>query len=248
MSQDAERMFPIVIRQISAFCHEHANPELVTKYSRYFREGYDAFGLNDKQVHELADSIADSFSLDTMSLFPLGLQLFQSGKYEFGSIAILLLEKQAKHFDESCLEGVRNWFDAGVNNWAHSDVLCTRITPLFLQNGIVELSAFDEWRSSVSRWTRRAVPVTMLCLRKSHNPDALLSFIDGMMGDEERVVHQGLGWFLRELWKLHPSVVEAFLLKHKDHCARLIIQYATEKMSAQMKQNYKKTKAVRSKK
>jgi 3-methyladenine DNA glycosylase AlkD len=248
MTQDVKSLFPNVSRQMSAFCHANANPDLVRKYARYFREGYDAFGLNDKQVHELADSIAEGFGLDIKDILSLGLQLFESGKYEFGSVAILLLKKQAKHFDKSCLEGVRNWFDAGVNNWAHSDVLCSHITPLFLQNDIVELSAFEAWRCSASRWTRRAVPVTMLCLRKSHHPESLLNFIDCMMSDDERVVHQGLGWFLRELWKLYPSEVEAFLLKHKDHCARLIIQYATEKMSPDMKQNYKKTKAVRSKK
>lgn len=45
---------------------------------------------------------------------------------------------------------------------------------------------------------------------------ALLDFINPMMMDEEKVVHQGLGWFLREVWKKSPEQVESFLLKWKD--------------------------------
>jgi 3-methyladenine DNA glycosylase AlkD len=63
-----------------------------------------------------------------------------------------------------------------------------------------------------------------------------------MLGDSEKVVHQGLGWFLREAWKLDRPPVEAFLLKWKDICARLIIQYATEKMGKDEKLRFKREK------
>ena len=70
----------------------------------------------------------------------------------------------------------------------------------------------------------------------------LLGFIDPMMGDSEKVVHQGLGWFLREAWKRDPQSVESFLMKWKDTCARLIIQYATEKMNKEEKLRFRKIK------
>jgi 3-methyladenine DNA glycosylase AlkD len=63
-----------------------------------------------------------------------------------------------------------------------------------------------------------------------------------MMGDSEKVVHQGLGWFLRETWKRDRNPVEAHLLKWKDTCARLIVQYATEKMSKEEKLRFKRVK------
>lgn len=61
------------------------------------------------------------------------------------------------------------------------------------------------------------------------------------MSDNEKVVHQGLGWFLRKAWEKHPQETEAFLLKWKDRCARLIIQYATEKMIPEQKVLFKKS-------
>jgi len=52
-----------------------------------------------------------------------------------------------------------------------------------------------------------------------------------MMMEQEREIHQGLGWFLRECWKKDRLQTENFLLKWKNDCARLIIQYASEKMT-----------------
>ena len=70
----------------------------------------------------------------------------------------------------------------------------------------------------------------------------MLAFIEPMMKDDERVVHQGLGWFLREAWKIDPEPVEVFLLKWKDISARLIFQYATEKMTKENKERFRKSK------
>jgi 3-methyladenine DNA glycosylase AlkD len=63
------------------------------------------------------------------------------------------------------------------------------------------------------------------------------------MLDPDRVVHLGVGWFLREAWKVNPEPVEAFLLEWKDRAPRLIYQYATEKMTAAQKARFKKGKS-----
>jgi hypothetical protein len=52
-------------------------------------------------------------------------------------------------------------------------------------------------------------------------------------------VHQGPGWFLREAWKVQPRPVERFLRCWKDTAARLIFQYATEKMTPAQKQRFR---------
>jgi 3-methyladenine DNA glycosylase AlkD len=62
------------------------------------------------------------------------------------------------------------------------------------------------------------------------------------MTDPEREVHQGTGWFLREAWKLQPAPTEIFLLKWKETAPRLIFQYATEKMTAEAKLRYRRSK------
>lgn len=92
---------------------------------------------------------------------------------------------------------------------------------------------------------RRAVPVTLIKMLKNGHPlPDLLVFIDPLMGDREKVVQQGLGWFLREAWKISPAPVEDFLLEWKEQCARLIIQYATEKMGKDQKAVYQRNSRI----
>jgi len=55
-------------------------------------------------------------------------------------------------------------------------------------------------------------------------------------------VQKGIGTLLRSLWKKQPGEVEKFLLKWKDQCARLIVQYATEKMNKEQKKKFKRAK------
>jgi 3-methyladenine DNA glycosylase AlkD len=63
------------------------------------------------------------------------------------------------------------------------------------------------------------------------------------MTDPEREVHQGMGWFLREAWKIQPVTTEKFLMKWKNSCPRLIINCATEKMDKSYKEKFRKEKS-----
>jgi 3-methyladenine DNA glycosylase AlkD len=117
------------------------------------------------------------------------------------------------------------------------------ILPLFLKKEIIVMEDFRDWLTSGHKFKRRSVPVTLIKSLKTHSDfPALFSFLESLMEDPEREVHQGMGWFLREAWKKDTPVTEKFLLKWKNTAPRLIIQYATEKMTAEQKVVYKKIK------
>jgi 3-methyladenine DNA glycosylase AlkD len=79
-------------------------------------------------------------------------------------------------------------------------------------------------------------------LKETPDHREFYSFIEPLMMDPAREVHQGCGWFLRESWKIQPVPAEEFLLKYKDTAPRLIFQYATEKMSPAGKERFRRTK------
>jgi 3-methyladenine DNA glycosylase AlkD len=79
-------------------------------------------------------------------------------------------------------------------------------------------------------------------LKETADFQLLFDFIEPLMLDQERVVQQGLGWFLREAWKIRKNQTEVFLLKWKNEAPRLIYLYATEKMTATKKKRFKKEK------
>jgi len=87
------------------------------------------------------------------------------------------------------------------------------------------------------------VPVALIKLMKeTKRVEEYVRFIEPLMMDAEREVHQGVGWFLREAWKIDPEPVEEFLLKYKNTAARLIFQYATEKMTPEGKARFRREK------
>jgi 3-methyladenine DNA glycosylase AlkD len=232
-------------QEVRAFCQQHADPALVQKYQHYFKEGYDAYGLEQKLMEAQRDAWLRAWKseLGADGLLSLGDRLMRTGKYEEASFALWFAEKLAKEYTPAMFERLGGWLDDGVCNWAHSDMLSGTILFQFIQRGVVSLPDFAPWVTAESRWKRRAAAVGWIKpAKKLDNVQPLLDFFAPLMSDAEKVVHQGMGWLLRELWKKQPAPVMDYLLRWKDTCPRLIIQYASEKMTVEDKARLKRAK------
>ncbi len=244
-AQSRSDLLASMLERIRAFCRANSDQKVIAKYARYFREGYDAYGVDGKLSTEEAKRIYSEYrsALGLDGFTDLGDLLMENGKYEESGFAIRFMRFFKKDFSHQTFDRVGGWFDGKVRNWAVSDSICGDILSPMLANYTVTLEDFAPWRESSDRWKKRAVPVSMLVLlKKSFDPKELLDFVRPMMLDGERVVHQGLGWFLREIWKKSPVETEAFLMEWKDSAARLIFQYATEKMTPEQKATFRKAK------
>jgi 3-methyladenine DNA glycosylase AlkD len=236
----------LFLHEIRAWCEQNGDPALVNKYTRYFVEGYDSFGVDGKLIEQqrtawLAQHRA---ALGLAGFLDLGDRLVLTGKYEEASLAIGFVRAFEKEFTPLTFDRLGAWLDGGIRNWAHADYAAGDIFPQFVTRSIVPLASFEPWRAMPSKWRRRVTAVSLIKIHKGGFPTAdLLALIDPLMPDREKVVQQGLGWFLREAWKRDRAPVEAFLLKWKDSCGRLIIQYATEKMTGEERERYRKSKS-----
>lgn len=232
-----------LFNDIRSFCIANADEAIVLKYARYFKEGYDAYGLTRELIEGKVKEILKDETVNLHLVYKTGRLLLKTGKLEETSFAIRLLLGFSKEFDKTIIPELENWFEIGISNWAHTDAICGYIfRELFKKNKII-YKDLSSWRYSPYKYQRRAVPVAMIeILRAKDDFSGLLKFLDPMMLDNERVVHQGLGWFLREAWKKYPEPVEEFLMKWKDSAARLIFQYATEKMSKEYRVKFRRVK------
>jgi len=229
-----------LVREIRDYCQAHADPAAATKYARYFNEGYDAWGMlhaqhpffNEKE----SEWKAKYSSLGLPGFLKSGALLFESGKYEEGAIAIRFVKPYRDKINAKALRGLGRWFEGGIRNWAHTDVLCGDVIAPALAAGQITLKDLEPWRASQWKFQRRASAVALLNIVK--DGANVLDFLRPLMTDPERVVHQGTGWVLREAWKKNAKPVEAFLLEWKDTSPRLIFQYATEKMTPAQKARF----------
>ncbi|MBN2212656.1 MAG: DNA alkylation repair protein [Bacteroidales bacterium] len=231
-------------KEIRAYCETHANKSIEAKYARYFTEGYDAYGLDKNDTDQWKKWLEDWKNEMTFDDYlQLGSRLISTGKYEEASFAIVFNARFADQYRKDHFSVFGKWLEKDIKNWAHTDILCGMILARFPIQKIVSPQDFASWTRSSSKWKRRAVPVTFIDILKTGiSVDTLLEIIDPLMPDPDKFVQKGLGWFLREAWKIYPESIEKYLIKWKDTCGRTIIQYATEKMDKEYRKKFARSK------
>jgi 3-methyladenine DNA glycosylase AlkD len=229
-----------LINHIRQFCLENESPENIIKYKRYFKEAPDSFGLTAAQLYEKTKQLLKAVNFETvLEAIP---ELLKR-KSEETTLGLLLLNGFEKQYTKELFTEIDKWYSYSIGNWAHADTLGMLILPKLFKRGLIAEVDFAPWLTSTYKFQRRSVPVTLIKTLKTRNSFApLFQFLEPLMLDPEREVHQGMGWFLRECWKLKASETEKFLMKWKEKTPRLIIQYATEKMTAEEKSKFRRLK------
>jgi len=232
-----------LIREIRTYCAANTNEEQVEKSQRFFKDEFIGYGLTAPQVHNKVKEMLKSEALDLPTVLEATPIFMESQKYEEISFALLLLNGLWKKFKPETFQTIASWFPLSISNWAHADTLGMFVLPKFLEKKIVAPGDFAPWLDSPYKFQRRCVPVTLIKhIKKTKEVVPSILFVEKLMSDPEREVHQGMGWFLREAWKINASDVESFLLKYKETAPRLIIQYACEKMTTENKQLFRRSK------
>jgi 3-methyladenine DNA glycosylase AlkD len=233
------------LKEIRNFCIENSDPKIIKKYSRYFKDGFDGYGIESKTFEAQRDLWISGWK-NEMSLeayLELGDMLMQSGKFEEKSLAIAFIQSERENYTPATFDRIGDWFETGISNWATTDVLCMLVLSSFLIDEVISYEKLKKWTSSDLMWKRRAVPVTLVELIKDGlKPEIALPMVGPLMLDDSEYVQKGIGTLLRGLWKKYPSEIENFLLEWKDQCGRLIVQYATEKMDKEYRKRFKKVK------
>lgn len=235
------------LKEIRSFCETNSDPEIIKKYQKYFKDGYDGYGIDDKlfkgQIENWLEQWKDEMTIE--SYLDLGDELMKNGRFEEKQLAISFLKSSRQDFSKLTFSRISHWFDYGINDWATTDVLCMLVLSSLLFDKVISFNDLKTWTDSESEWKRRAVPVALVefdKLSKALQTLESIELIEPLMLDNSEYVQKGIGTLLRGLWKKHPSDIESFLMKWKDKCGRLIIQYSTEKMHKEYRKKFRKSK------
>ena len=190
----------LLAAEVRAYCAANADAKLAQRYARYFKEGYDAWGFLDKNHpiwNEKEPEWREKYAVMKLRGFlRLGDILFTSGKYEEGALAIRFIKGFLDELDEPAVQRLGKWFEAGIANWAHVDVLCGEVIAPLLQKGQIGLATISGWRESKLKYQRRAVPVAMLGLLKAGKKRRSSAEIPSPADDGPRTGGSSGGWLV----------------------------------------------------
>ena len=236
-----------LIAEIRDYCKANTNAENVKKYGRFFKKDikYNGYGLSAPLIYVKIKELLKNKEIALDIILQAADKLIVSEMYEEPTFALLLIDGRNKDFTKETFRTIETYFSRSITNWAHADTLGMFILSKFFKQGVINIDDFRSWLKSPNKYQRRCVPVTFIKhIKENRNSDFNLffKFIEPLMTDKEREVHQGVGWFLREAWKIQPEITEKFLFSWKNISPRLIFQYAAEKMNKEKKELFKKTK------
>ena len=238
-------MIERIEKDIRKFLKNNTDEKVIKKYAKYFKEGYDPYGVAGEKLSPKIDEWFNlcEEKLNRKELLTLCEHLLSTGKFEEASIALGFMERLRKGYSSSLFNTVGKWFGRYIVNWAHCDGACGNIVYPFLADEVVDFKDLLAWAQSPSRWKRRAAAVTMVqdfYKGGTANVARAIQVARKLILDPEKVVQQGTGWLLREAWKKSPKKVEDFLFEWKDETPRLIIQYATEKIDKAKRKKFRR--------
>ena len=72
------------IKEIREFCETNSDPEIIKKFQKYFKEGYDGYGIDknvaEKQITSWIEQWKDEMTIDNYLM--LGDELMKNGRYD----------------------------------------------------------------------------------------------------------------------------------------------------------------------
>jgi 3-methyladenine DNA glycosylase AlkD len=157
-------MIDKIQKDVRRFLKANADKTIIKKYGRYFKEGFDPYGVAFETLDAKIDEWFDLYQekLDRKQLLGLCENLLKTGKFEEISIALSFIKRSREKYNKNLFNTVGKWFEKYIINWAHCDGACHTIVYSFLADGVVDFRDLLAWTDSPHRWKRRAAAVTMV--------------------------------------------------------------------------------------
>lgn len=176
---------------------------------------------------------------------------FESDIFEAKSLALIWLTKQSDEFLIAHHKPILKWVDA-VDNWAHSDTLCSVLARLFEKIESKLLPTYKKWNRHKNSWHRRCSMVGIYnysYFRAKPAAFALAkSLVEPHFTAPEYYVQKAVGWTIREMYNVYPAETIKFIKNNLNQLTSIAWVAASEKLPDSIKQPMLKERKLNRKK
>jgi 3-methyladenine DNA glycosylase AlkD len=216
-----------------------ARPERAESHKWFFKTAPGEYGAGDRflgvtvpQLRTIAREYRD---------MPLKyvVTLLRSPWHEERLLALLILVRQHVRGDARTRQTIHQLYlrnTRSINNWDLVDSSAAQIVGAHLETG--DRGILRRLAGSKSVWERRiAMVATYHYIRQRDFKDAL-AIAALLRRDEHDLIHNAVGWMLREIGNRDRSAEERFLRKHSRGMPRTMLRYAIEKFPQPLRRKY----------
>ena len=228
-----------MLDQIKRELSQLGDPDRAKNLSRFFKTGKGQYGEGDvflgitvPEQRKVAKKHID-LSLNDLQ------ELLNSKIHEHRFTALVILISKYRKAEESKKEEIFEFIlknTENINNWDLVDLSAPRIIGEYLLNK--ERSILYKLVKSNSLWERRIAILSTFTFIDDNDFEDALNISELLLHDEHDLIHNAVGWALREIGKRDQKAEERFLNKHYLHMPRTMLRYAIEKFSEKKRKKY----------
>jgi 3-methyladenine DNA glycosylase AlkD len=184
------------------------------------RQGFSFYSLSEHEVLDVWDAL--------WSASPYGDVLFAALEYY---APVVRNQASLDHW-----QVMRHW-SARIDNWCHSDALCTLYSRFLERHSREVFPQIQGWNQAEGEWLRRISLVSLIHYTGKNAVFLPWKQVEPMLAncvdDQRRHVQLAIGWVLREMGRVYPSEAGAFLEAHAAPLTATAFARAIEKLSPQ---------------
>lgn len=214
------------------------------KWQEYIGTSYEVMALASADIKAISKSLFPNYRYTTEECVSILDYLWnQATNHETMSICLFAVQQNLqKKTAEDYWKIIKKWL-CRVDNWAHSDFLSSLYAKI-VDYGIEEpLVMSSRWNSSDFSWERRQSVVLMAYLSRSKKYKFefvdLMKSIEKCFYDDNYFVQKGVGWALRDIGKIYPVEMNAYLSMRSTELSSIAFATATEKIDKIFKEKLK---------
>lgn len=227
------------LQEIENELNKHEDNKRAEFLGSYFKIGLNNLGISMPNQRAIFKEGYSFSKLGHEEQSKIWNHIYKNGKtFETRNQALFYFEYRKKQLSPADWRILKSWAKR-VDNWATSDALCNLISQVHEQHPKLVYPQLVTWNSSKNPWLRRISIVSLIYYaslkRKAPPLSKVFPLVERLLMDEDPYVRKGVGWTLRECYKIDPKQTYAFLKKHIRDLAPVSFSYATEKVTSKKK-------------
>ncbi|HNF93812.1 MAG TPA: DNA alkylation repair protein [Anaerolineales bacterium] len=185
---------------------------------RRVKQGFSFYALPEEQILEIWDALWQTS--------PYGDVLFAALEYY-----IPIVKKQVP----ANLWGVVKGWSLRIDNWCHSDALCSVYSRILEGNQKEVYPQLLEWNQAQSEWLRRISLISLIHYSGKNAvfmpPKKVLPLVSNCLDDERYYVQTAVGWVLREMGQMYQGEIQKYLEIHVERLSSPAFSRSIERLS-----------------